>query len=88
MKKTISLLLAMLLALGAVFSCAAEGHGTRTLRTVENVELYAGRDANGTLLTQRTPEIRANVVADGSVVQWVIGWLRDLWLRMRACSLY
>ena len=53
------------------------------------VEYYTGRrNDDGSHITERTLMIVANVVTDSTVLQRVVGWFRDLWLRIRWWQLY
>lgn len=54
------------------------------------IELYDGhtQPASGAGQTVRALRITANVVVDGTTVQRIIGWLRDLFLKIRSWSLY
>ena len=62
------------------------GKGVTVIST--QITTDARRDDNGNFTNRRALHIYAVVVVDGSILQRIVGWLYDIYLKMRAWSLY
>ncbi len=63
------------------------GKGVKVLSS-RIAELYVRRDENGKDIRVRVLRILANVVVDSTVLQRIIGWFKDLYLKIRWWQLY